>query len=171
MHVDEDGREGELRHSMLKFSSPAGHLRSLVWQNKLGTKMQGESQEQAAMISYVDMSSPSLEADYGFSYSDIADIFKQNFSIRHADSSKQTADIAYQHLVDSVANVQTLPFPTAAIVGLAYHGITLPLRPLLTLAFIIPYRRGQPESLSGPQGSGRRLCLACRTRFLASVGC
>jgi hypothetical protein len=143
MHADEDGREGELRQSMLKFGSPGGHLRSLVWKNKLGTKMQGE---QAAEISYVDMSSASLKADYGFSYSDIADIFKQNFSVRHADSSKQTADISYQHLVDSVAHVQTLSFPTAAIVGLAIHGIAPPLRPLLTLTFIIPYRRGQRES-------------------------
>jgi hypothetical protein len=145
MHADEDGREGELRQSMLKFSSPGGHIRSLVWKKKLGTKMHGESHEQAAEISYVDMSSPSLKADYGFSYSDIADIFKQNSSVRHADSSKQTADISYQHLVDSVAQVLQLSFPTAAVVGLAYHGMTLPLRPLLTLAFIILYRRGQPE--------------------------
>jgi hypothetical protein len=146
MHADEDGREGELRQSMLKFSSPGGQVRSLVWKNKLGTKMQGESYEQAAEISYVDMSSPSLKADYGFSYSDIVDVFKQDFSVRHADSSKQTADISYQHLVDSVAQVQKLSFPTAAAVGLAYHGIALPLRPLLILTFIIPYRKGQRES-------------------------
>jgi len=105
MHADGGWSEGELRQSMLKFRGSSGHIRpsGVGCRNTTQTKLGAN---------YADMSASSLKADYGCSYSDLTHILSPN--TRHADSNlKQQADISYQHLVDSVAQVRQPPSLTA----------------------------------------------------------
>ena len=130
---DADGgwSEEELRQSMLKLSGSVGHSRPSVGRSTTQTKLG---------TNYVDMSSPTLKADYGCSYSDLTHILSSN--TRHADSNlKQKEDISYQHLVDSVAQVRQPPSSTAC-----WRKFRLQSEfAILSLTFIIPHRRGQAE--------------------------